>query len=152
MGRRQGAPSGRPLADALGYRFVDAYQFWSSFRGTSIANVFRTDGESRSVSLGLRVLARSAAPGIRCLATVGGRGCERENWAQLRTSWLLLDDRLPSCARKAERHPTPRPLIRPATDPPRSLAELMAHDTPLYAQATAEIPADAGRLAGPTVL
>ena len=139
---------GRPLADALGYRFVDADQVLEQAAGRSIPEVFRIDGEAGFRELEASVLARISAWHSLVVATGGGVVLRRENWGHLQQGVVVwLDAPLPLVLERLNADPTPRPLMQASPDPARSLAELMAQRRPLYAQADLQIEQD-GRPAG----
>ena len=133
---------GRPLAEALGYRFLDADTSLEQVAGKPIPELFASDGEAGFRALEAAVLNQIAAWHSLVVATGGGVGTRPENWGQLHQGiviWLdapgaLLLERLTA-------DPTPRPLLA-CPDPAARLAELLEERRPLYAQADLHIVQD----------
>ncbi len=135
---------GRPLAEALGYRFLDADQVLEQAAGRPIPAIFEADGEEGFRELETAVLDRITGWHSLVVATGGGVVTRPVNWGHLHQGvviWLdapaeLLLDRL-------QADPTPRPLL--ATEDPAARRARAApgagRDTlgparpPLYAQA-----------------
>ena len=130
---------GRPLAEALGYRFLDADQAIEAVAGRSIPELFAAEGEAGFRSLETQVLTGIANWHSLVVATGGGVVLRPENWGVMRQGvviWLeapasLLLERLAADA-------TPRPLMQ-AADPASRLAQLLEERLPLYAQADLRI-------------
>ena len=133
---------GRPLAEALGYRFLDADTSVEQVAGKSIPELFASEGEAGFRALEAAVLNQIAAWHSLVVATGGGVVTRPENWGQLHQGiviWLdapgaLLLERLTA-------DPTPRPLLA-CPDPAARLAELLQERRPLYAQADLHILQD----------
>ena len=133
---------GRPLAEALGYRFLDADTSVEQVAGKSIPELFASEGEAGFRALEAAVLNQIAAWHSLVVATGGGVVTRPENWGQLHQGiviWLdapgaLLLERLTA-------DPTPRPLLA-CPDPAARLAELLEERRPLYAQADLHIVQD----------
>jgi shikimate kinase len=126
---------GRPLAEALGYRFVDADAVVEQAAGQSIAEIFAHGGEAGFRALETAVLDRIASWHSLVVATGGGVVGRPENWGHLRQGvviWLDAPEELLLTRLQAD--PTPRPLLADA-DPAGRLATLLASRRPLYAQA-----------------
>jgi shikimate kinase len=126
---------GRPLADALGYRFIDADSVLEQAAGRSIAEIFASDGEEAFRSLETAVLDRIAGWHSLVVATGGGVVTRPENWGHMRQGvvvWLDVSDE--ELLRRLTADPTPRPLLE-APDPAARLAALLTDRRPLYAQA-----------------
>ena len=127
--------TGRPLAEALGYRFLDADQELEKAAGCSIAEIFASQGEEGFRALETATLQVLAQLHSCVVATGGGVVTRPQNWGQLHQGvviWLdapeaLLLERLRADA-------TPRPLLR-SDDPAARLRELLERRRPLYAQA-----------------
>ena len=127
--------AGRPLAEALGYRFLDADTALEQVAGRSIPEIFANDGEAGFRALETAVLAQITGWHSLVVATGGGVVTRPENWGHLRQGlvvWLdapgdVLLERLAS-------DPTPRPLMQ-AADPEAQLQALLAQRRPLYGQA-----------------
>jgi shikimate kinase len=117
---------GRPLADALGYTFIDADDTLVRASGRSIPQVFAEDGEDGFRRLETQVLNQIACIQRLVVATGGGVVTRPENWGHLRQEDLLLE--------RLRNDPTPRPLLNDP-DPSARLGELLGQRRPLYAQA-----------------
>ena len=126
---------GRPLAEALGYRFVDADTLLEQVAGRPIPEIFASDGEAGFRSLETAVLDQVAQWHSLVVATGGGAVTRPENWGHMRQGavvWLDASEAL--LLRRLQADPTPRPLLA-SGDPAARLAELLAARRPLYAQA-----------------
>ncbi|MFZ0409728.1 MAG: shikimate kinase [Cyanobium sp.] len=136
--------TGRPLAAALGYRFIDADRVIEQTAGRTIAEIFASDGESGFRELETAVLDSIAPWHSLVVATGGGVVTRPSNWGHLQQGvvvWLdapqdLLLERLSADA-------TPRPLLALA-DPAKRLATLLAERRPLYGQADLTVIQRAG--------
>jgi shikimate kinase len=131
---------GRPLAEALGYRFLDADAVLEQAAGRSIAAIFAEEGEEAFRSLETTVLDRLAGWHSLVVATGGGVVSRPENWGHLRQGvviWLDASEEL--LLHRLRTDPTPRPLLADA-DPAARLAALLTARRPLYAQADLTIP------------
>lgn len=130
---------GRPLAEALGYRFLDADSALEQAAGRTIAALFEEAGEEGFRDLETAVLDRIAGFHSLVVATGGGVVTRPVNWGHLQQGlvvWLdapeaLLLERLRS-------DPTPRPLLH-HPDPAGRLAALLEARRPLYSQADLRI-------------
>lgn len=126
---------GRPLAQALGYRFIDADDTVARTAGRSIPRIFAEEGEEGFRNLETAVLDQLAHWHSLVVATGGGVVTRPVNWGHLRQGvviWLdapeaLLLERLRNDA-------TPRPLLDDP-DPAARLRHLLNQRRPLYAQA-----------------
>ena len=126
---------GRPLAEALGYRFLDADAVVEQAAGRSIAAIFAEEGEEAFRALETAVLDRVAGWHSLVVATGGGVVGRPENWGHLRQGVVIwLDAPEDLLLRRLRADPTPRPLLADA-DPAARLANLLAARRPLYAQA-----------------
>ena len=133
---------GRPLAEALGYRFLDADTSLEQVAGRSIPELFAGEGEAGFRELEAVVLNQIAAWHSLVVATGGGVVTRPQNWGQLRQGvviWLDAPDAL--LLQRLAADPTPRPLMQ-AEDPASRLAELLQERRPLYAQADLHIVQD----------
>lgn len=133
---------GRPLAEALGYRFIDADQVIEAAAGRSIASVFETDGEEGFRLLETQVLCSIASWHSLVVATGGGVVTRPANWGQLRQGvvvWLDAPEAL--LLERLAADPTPRPLMR-SVDPSARLQELLQQRRPLYAEADLHVLQD----------
>ena len=126
---------GRPLAQALGYRFLDADTALEQAAGRSIPTVFAEDGEEGFRTMETAVLDRIASFHSLVVATGGGVVTRPVNWGHLQQGvvvWLDAPEALLLARLRAD--PTPRPLLADA-DPAARLNALLASRRPLYAQA-----------------
>ncbi len=133
---------GRPLAEALGYRFLDADTSLEQVAGKAITELFASDGEAGFRALEAAVLNQIAAWHSLVVATGGGVVTRPENWGQLHQGvviWLDAPDAL--LLQRLTADPTPRPLLACA-DPAARLSELLNERRPLYAQADLRILQD----------
>ena len=131
---------GRPLAEALGYRFIDADAVVEQAAGQSIAEIFAHEGEAGFRALETGVLDQLASWHSLVVATGGGVVGRPENWGHLRQGvviWLDAPEEL--LLQRLRADPTPRPLLADA-DPAARLAALLATRRPLYAQADLTVP------------
>lgn len=134
--------TGRELAGRLGYRFMDTDQLIEQATGTSITEIFATQGEAAFRALETQVLAQVSAYTRLVVATGGGIILARQNWSYLHHGvviWLdppvaLLQQRLASA--------TDRPLIQGA-DGLQKLATLLDQRQMLYSQADLRVPVEA---------
>jgi len=130
---------GQHLAEALGYRFIDADTTVEQVAQRSIGEIFSSDGEASFRALETAVLNQIASWHSLVVATGGGVVTRQENWGHMRqgvVGWLdaptaLLLERIAA-------DPTPRPLMQ-SPDPAARLAELLGQRQPLYAQADLHI-------------
>jgi shikimate kinase len=130
---------GRPLADALGYRFVDADTVLEGAAGRTIAEIFASDGEAEFRELETAVLAQISGWHSLVVATGGGVVTRPENWGHMRQGVVVwLDAPADQLLARLSSDPTPRPLLQ-ADDPGSRLQLLLAERQPLYAQADLHI-------------
>jgi shikimate kinase len=126
---------GRPLAEALGYRFVDADSVVEQAAGRPIAEIFARDGEAGFRALETAVLNQLAGWHSLVVATGGGVVTRPENWGHLRQGVVVwLDAPEEQLLQRLRADPTPRPLLM-ETDPDARLRQLLVARRPLYAQA-----------------
>ncbi len=129
-----------PLAEALGYRVIDADTVLEQVAGRPIPEIFERDGEAAFRDLETAVLDQLAGWHSLVVATGGGVVTRPENWGRLHQGvviWLEAPEEL--LLRRLRADPTPRPLLA-HPDPAARLAELLAARRPLYAQADLTIP------------
>ena len=126
---------GRPLAEALGYRFLDADDALEQVAARTIPEIFATDGEAGFRELETAVLGQIAGWHSLVVATGGGVVTRPENWGHMRQGVVVwLDAPAPLLLQRLRADSTPRPLLQ-ASDPGARLGELLAQRQPLYAQA-----------------
>ncbi len=126
---------GRPLAEALGYRFVDADAVLEQAAGRSIPEIFASDGEAGFRALETAVLGQISSWHSLVVATGGGVVTRPENWGHMHQGvvvWLEAPAEL--LLERLQADPTPRPLMA-ARDPRARLEALLAERAPLYSQA-----------------
>ena len=126
---------GRPLAAALGYRFLDADTALEQVAGRSIPTLFREDGEQGFRNLETAVLDRIAGFHSLVVATGGGVVTRPVNWGHMQQGvvvWLDAPEALLLARLQAD--PSPRPLLA-EPDPASRLSALLEARRPLYAQA-----------------
>lgn len=130
---------GKPLAEALGYRFIDADSAIEAVAGRTIPDVFAADGESGFRELETAVLGQIASWHSLVVATGGGVVTRPENWGHMRQGvviWLDADAEL--LLKRLQADPTPRPLLQ-SGEPAARLEALLHQRLPLYGQADLRI-------------
>jgi len=126
---------GRPLADALGYRFVDADTVLEGAAGRTIPEIFASEGEAQFRQLETAVLGQISGWHSLVVATGGGVVTRPENWGHMRQGVVVwLDAPAEQLLARLGSDPTPRPLLQ-ADDLGSRLRQLLAERQPLYAQA-----------------
>ena len=126
---------GRPLAQSLGYRFLDADTTLEETAGRSIPEIFADAGEEGFRALESAVLNELACWHSLVVATGGGVVTRQENWGHLRQGVVIwLDAPEAVLLERLQGDPTPRPLLADA-DPAGRLRDLLVARRPLYAQA-----------------
>ena len=139
MGAGKSAVGG-PLADALGYRFVDADTVLEAAAGRPIPAIFASDGEAEFRRLETAVLGQISAWHSLVVATGGGVVTRPENWGHMRQGVVVwLDAPAGLLLARLRSDPTPRPMLQ-ADDPAGRLQQLLAERRPLYAQADLHVP------------
>ncbi|MFM8526016.1 MAG: shikimate kinase [Vulcanococcus sp.] len=135
---------GRPLAEALGYRFLDADKAVEEVAGRPIPELFAAEGEEGFRNLETQVLTGIASWHSLVVATGGGAVLRPQNWGVMRQGMVIwLDAPEPLLLERLSADPTPRPLLQ-TSDPAARLAELLAQRRPLYRQADLVIEQDGG--------
>jgi len=130
---------GRPLARALGYRFVDADTAIEQVAGRSIPSLFADEGEAGFRDLETAVLGQIAGWHSLVVATGGGVVTRPENWGHMRQGVVIwLDAPEAELLRRLNADPTPRPLLS-SDDPAARLQALLQERLPLYGQADLRI-------------
>ena len=131
-----GKPStGRPLAERLGYGFVDADAVIEQAAGCSIPDIFDRDGEAGFRSLESQVLSAISQRHSLVVATGGGVVTQPENWGILHSGIVIWLDVVPNqLLQRLNADSTVRPLLQTA-DPEAALNELLNERRPLYAEA-----------------
>ena len=127
--------TGRPLAERLGYGFVDADAVIEQAAGCSIPEIFERDGEAGFRSLESQVLNAISQRHSLVVATGGGVVTEPENWGVLHSGIVIWLDVVPDqLMQRLKADSTVRPLLQTA-DPEADLKVLLNKRQPLYAEA-----------------
>lgn len=135
---------GQPLAEALGYRFIDADAALAEAAGRPIAEIFSSEGEEAFRALETSVLNGIASWHSLVVATGGGAVTRPENWGHMRQGVVVwLDAPEAELLRRLAADPTRRPLLE-APDRTGRLQALLQERRPLYAQADVAVVQDGG--------
>ena len=127
--------TGRPLAERLGYGFVDADAVIEQAAGCSIPEIFERDGEAGFRSLESQVLSAISQRHSLVVATGGGVVTQPENWGMLHSGIVIWLDVVPDqLLQRLNADSTVRPLLQTA-DPEAALNALLNERRPLYAEA-----------------
>ena len=127
--------TGRPLAERLGYGFVDADAVIEQAAGCSIPGIFERDGEAGFRSLESQVLSAISQRHSLVVATGGGVVTEPENWGLLHSGIVIWLDVVPDqLLHRLNADSTVRPLLQ-TSDPEAALNALLNERRPLYAEA-----------------
>ena len=127
--------TGRPLAERLGYGFVDADAVIEQAAGCSIPDIFDRDGEAGFRSLESQVLSAISQHHSLVVATGGGVVTQPENWGMLHSGIVIWLDVVPDqLLQRLNADSTVRPLLQTA-DPEAALNALLNERRPLYAEA-----------------
>ena len=127
--------TGRPLAERLGYGFVDADAVIEQAAGCSIPEIFDRDGEAGFRSLESQVLSAISQRHSLVVATGGGVVTQPENWGLLHSGIVIWLDVVPDqLLHRLNADTTVRPLLQTA-DPEAALNALLNERRPLYAEA-----------------
>ena len=127
--------TGRPLAERLGYGFVDADAVIEQAAGCSIPEIFERDGEAGFRALESQVLNAISQRHSLVVATGGGVVTQPENWGLLHSGIVIWLDVLPDqLLQRLNADSTVRPLLQTA-DPEAALNDLLNQRRPLYAEA-----------------
>jgi shikimate kinase len=128
--------TGRPLAERLGYGFVDADAVIEQAAGCGIPEIFDRDGEAGFRSLESQVLSAISQRHSLVVATGGGVVTQPENWGLLHSGIVIWLDVVPDqLLQRPERRQhgasaTADRLIQKA-----ALNALLNERRPLYAEA-----------------
>ena len=127
--------TGRPLAERLGYGFVDADAVIEQAAGCSIPEIFDRDGEAGFRSLESQVLSAISQRHSLVVATGGGVVTQPENWGLLHSGIVIWLDVVPDqLLQRLNADRTVRPLLQTA-DPEAAVNALLNERRPLYAEA-----------------
>ena len=127
--------TGRPLAERLGYGFVDADAVIEQAAGCSIPEIFERDGEAGFRKLESQVLSAISQRHSLVVATGGGVVTQPENWGLLHSGIVIWLDVVPDqLLQRLKADSTVRPLLQ-TNDPEAALKALLNERRPLYAEA-----------------
>ena len=127
--------TGRPLAERLGYGFVDADAVIEQAAGCSIPEIFERDGEAGFRSLESQVLSAISQRHSLVVATGGGVVTQPENWGLLHSGIVIWLDVVPDqLLHRLNADSTVRPLLQ-NSDPEAALNALLNERRPLYSEA-----------------
>ena len=127
--------TGRPLAESLGYGFVDADAVIEQAAGCSIPEIFEHDGEAGFRGLESQVLSAISQRHSLVVATGGGVVTQPENWGLLHSGIVIWLDVVPDqLLQRLNADSNMRPLLQTA-DPEAALYTLLTERRRLYAEA-----------------
>ena len=134
--------TGRPLAERLGYGFVDADAVIEQAAGCSIPEIFKRDGEAGFRALESQVLNAITQRHSLVVATGGGVVTQQENWGLLHSGVVIWLDVVPEqLMQRLRADSTVRPLLQ-TDDPDAALNTLLNQRRPLYAEADLTVVID----------
>ena len=134
--------TGRPLAQQLGYGFVDADAVIEQAAGCSIPEIFERDGEAGFRALESQVLNAISQRHSLVVATGGGVVTQQENWGPLHSGIVIWLDVVPGqLMQRLKADSTVRPLLQ-TDDPDAALNALLNQRRPLYAEADLTVVID----------
>ena len=134
--------TGRPLAERLGYGFVDADAVIEQAAGCSIPEIFERDGEAGFRALESQVLNAIGQRHSLVVATGGGVVTQQENWGLLHSGIVIWLDVVPEqLMQRLRADSTVRPLLQ-TDDPDAALNALLNQRRPLYAEADLTVVID----------
>ena len=134
--------TGRPLAERLGYGFVDADAVIEQAAGCTIPEIFEQDGESGFRAIETQVLNAISQRHSLVVATGGGVVTQSANWGLLHSGiviWLDVDRE--QLLKRLRADTTVRPLLQ-RPDPEAALDALLNERRPLYAEADLTVVID----------
>ena len=127
--------TGRPLAERLGYGFVDADAVIEQVAGCTISEIFERDGEEEFRSLETQVMRSISERHSLVVATGGGVVTRTENWGMMHQGiviWLDVERR--QLLQRLQSDSTQRPLLMTG-DPAETLDEILKQRRPMYDEA-----------------
>ena len=134
--------TGRPLAERLGYGFVDADAVIEQAAGCTIPEIFEQDGESGFRAIETQVLNAISQRHSLVVATGGGVVTQSPNWGLLHSGiviWLDVDRE--QLLKRLQADTTARPLLQ-RPNPEAALDALLNERRPLYAEADLTVVID----------
>ena len=127
--------TGRPLAEKLGYGFVDSDSVIEQLAGCTIPEIFQRDGEAGFRDLETQVLSAISERHSLVVATGGGVVTRSENWGVMHQGIVIwLDVEREQLLKRLEADSTPRPLLQEA-DPAQALDRILNARRPQYSEA-----------------
>ena len=134
--------TGRPLAERLGYGFVDADAVIEQAAGCTIPEIFERDGEAGFRELETQVMSAICQRHSLVVATGGGVVTQRKNWGLLHSGIVIwLDVMRDQLLARLKADATERPLLQ-TPDPEAALDDLLAQRKPLYGEADLTVVID----------
>ena len=134
--------TGRPLAERLGYGFVDADAVIEQAAGCTIPEIFERDGEAGFRELETQVMSAICQRHSLVVATGGGVVTQRKNWGLLHSGIVIwLDVMRDQLLARLRADATERPLLQ-TPDPEAAIDDLLAQRKPLYAEADLTVVID----------
>jgi len=125
---------GRLLAQALGWRFLDADREIEARSGVSVATIFELEGEAGFRKREAAVIDELSQLSGIVLATGGGAVLAPESRERLHDRGLVIHLRVtPDEVWRRTKRDTHRPLLRTA-DPRARIEQIMAERAPFYAE------------------
>mgnify|MGYP001498276424 FL=1 len=127
--------TGRPLAERLGYGFVDADAVIEQVTGSNISEIFERDGEDHFRDLETQVLRSISERHSLVVATGGGIVTRSENWGMMHQGIVIwLDVERDQLLLRLQKDSTQRPLLQ-MNDPGEAVDEILSQRRPLYNEA-----------------
>ena len=134
--------TGRPLAERLGYGFVDADAVIEQAAGCTIPEIFEQNGESGFRALETQVLNAISQRHSLVVATGGGVVTQSQNWGLIHSGIVIwLDVERDQLLKRLRADETPRPLLQ-RTDSEAAVDALLEERRPLYAEADLTVVID----------
>ncbi len=127
--------TGRPLAERLGYGFVDADAVIEQVAGCSISEIFQRDGEEEFRNLETQVLRSISERHSLVVATGGGIVTRSQNWGMMHQGIVIwLDVERGQLLRRLQQDASQRPLLL-GSDPVETVDAILKQRRPLYDEA-----------------
>ena len=127
--------TGRPLAERLGYGFVDADAVIEQVAGCSISEIFERDGEEEFRNLETQVLRSISERHSLVVATGGGIVTRSQNWGMMHQGIVIwLDVERGQLLQRLQKDASQRPLLM-GSDPAETVDAILKERQPLYDEA-----------------
>ena len=127
--------TGRPLAERLGYGFVDADAVIEQVAGCSISEIFERDGEEEFRNLETQVLRSISERHSLVVATGGGIVTRSQNWGMMHQGIVIwLDVERGQLLQRLQQDASQRPLLL-GSDPVETVDAILRQRRPLYDEA-----------------